>query len=108
MIECLSAMILPNWAYNMIAPVSMDDVIDKLAMLVERSPKENEVFNITRPKVMNYQELFEHIATILDKHLFILHLPTILIRLSRYWIKEKMNGKENVKKHLKKNKMNNK
>jgi hypothetical protein len=29
----------------------MDDVIDKLAMLVERSPKENEVFNITRPKV---------------------------------------------------------
>ena len=84
MIERLSAMILPNWAYNMIAPVSMDDVIDKLAMLVERSPKENEVFNITRPKVMNYQELFERIATILDKHLFILHLPTILIRLSRY------------------------
>ena len=40
MIERLSAMILPNWAYNMIAPVSMDDVIDKLAMLVERSPKE--------------------------------------------------------------------
>jgi hypothetical protein len=34
----------------MIAPVCMDDVIDKLAMLVERSPKENEVFNITRPK----------------------------------------------------------
>ena len=32
-------MILPNWAYNMIAPVSMDDVIDKLAMLVERSLK---------------------------------------------------------------------
>lgn len=101
MIERLSAMILPNWAYNMIAPVYMDDVIDKLAMLVERSPKENEVFNITRPKVMNYQELFERIATILDKHLFILHLPTILIRLSRYWIKEKMNGKENVKKALK-------
>lgn len=101
MIECLLTMILPNWAYNMIAPVSMDDVIDKLAMLVERSPKENEVFNITRPKVMNYQELFERIATILDKHLFILHLPTILIRLSRYWIKEKMNGKENVKKALK-------
>lgn len=101
MIERLSAMILPNWAYNMIAPVSMDDVIDKLAMLVERSPKENEVFNITRPKVMNYQELFERIATTLDKRLFILHLPTILIRLSRCWIKEKMNGKENVKKALK-------
>ena len=40
MIERLSAMILPNWAYNMIAPVCMDDVIDKLAMLVERSLKE--------------------------------------------------------------------
>ena len=101
MIERLSAMILPNWAYNMIAPVSMDDVIDKLAMLVERSPKENEVFNITRPKVMNYQELFERTATIFDKRLSTLHLPTIPIRLSRCWIKEKMNGEENVKKALK-------
>ena len=101
MIERLSAMILPNWAYNMIAPVCMDDVIDKLAMLVERSPKENEVFNITRPKVMNYQELFERTATIFDKRLSTLHLPTIPIRLSRCWIKEKMNGKENVKKALK-------
>ena len=47
MIERLPAMILPNWAYNMIAPVSIDDVIDKLAMLVERSPQENEAFDIT-------------------------------------------------------------
>ena len=70
----------------MIAPVSMDDVIDKLAMLVERSLKKMKLFNITRPKVMNYQELFERIATILDKHL--LYSLTILIRLSRYWIKE--------------------
>lgn len=101
MIERLPAMILPNWAYNMIEPVSVDDVIDKLAMLVERSPKENEVFNITRPKVMNYQELFERTATIFDKRLSTLHLPTIPIRLSRCWIKEKMNGEENVKKALK-------
>ena len=28
MIERLPAMILPNWAYNMIEPVSVDDVID--------------------------------------------------------------------------------
>ena len=101
MIERLPAMILPNWAYNMIEPVSVDDVIDKLAMLVERSPKENEVFNITRPKVMNYQQLFERTATIFDKRLSTLHLPTIPIRLSRCWIKEKMNGEENVKKALK-------
>ena len=92
MIERLPAMILPNWAYNMIEPVSV---------LVERSPKENEVFNITRPKVMNYQELFERTATIFDKRLSTLHLPTIPIRLSRCWIKEKMNGEENVKKALK-------
>ena len=87
MIERLPAMILPNWAHNMIAPVSIDDVIDKLAMLVERSPQENEAFDITGPKVMNYQELFERTAAILDKRLPTLNLPIIPIWLSRFWVR---------------------
>lgn len=88
MIERLPAMILPNWTHNMIAPISIDDVIDKLAMLVERSPQENEIFDITGPEVMNYQELFEHTASILNKRLPTLNLPIISIWLSRFWIRQ--------------------
>ncbi|MCE5089465.1 NAD(P)H-binding protein [Staphylococcus devriesei] len=86
LVERLPAMVLPSWAYNLIAPVSIEDVIDKLAALVDRSPNENEAFDITGPDIMNYKELIGRTAKVLDKKLPILDLPIIPIWLSRYWV----------------------
>lgn len=86
LVDRLPAMILPNWAYHMIAPVAIEDVIEKLAALVDRSPDENEAFDITGPEVMNYKELIKRTANVLDKPLPILDLPIIPIWASRYWV----------------------
>ena len=59
LVERLPGMVLPSWAYNMIAPVSINDVINKLALLVERTPQHNESFDITGPEIMNYKELIQ-------------------------------------------------
>lgn len=86
LVERLPGMILPSWAYNMIAPVAIEDVIHKLAALVERSPKENEAFDISGPEIMNYKELIQRTANVLDKRLPIIDLPIIPIWVSRYWV----------------------
>ena len=39
LVERLPAMVLPSWAYNKIAPVAIDDVIDGLAALLIEHPK---------------------------------------------------------------------
>ena len=57
LVERLPGMVLPSWAYNMIAPVSINDVINKLALLVERTPQHNESFDITGPEIMNYKRI---------------------------------------------------
>ena len=72
-------MVLPSWAYNMIAPVSINDVINKLALLVERTPQHNESFDITGPEIMNYKELIQRTAVVLNKRLPIVDLPIIPI-----------------------------
>lgn len=87
LVERLPAMILPNWAYNMIAPVSILDVVERLAALVERSPNENEAFDVTGPEVMNYKELIERTAKVLDKNLPTVDLPIIPIWVSKFWVK---------------------
>ncbi|SUM47888.1 Uncharacterised protein [Staphylococcus chromogenes] len=79
-------MILPSWAYNMIAPVSINDVINKLALLVERAPQQNETFDVTGPEIMNYKELIQRTAAVLNKRLLIVDLPIIPIWSSRYWV----------------------
>ena len=79
-------MVLPSWAYNMIAPVAIEDVIDGLAALVERSPSENESIDISGPETMNYKELIQRTAKVLDKPLPMLDLPIIPIIVSRYWV----------------------
>ena len=79
-------MVLPSWAYNMIAPVSINDVINKLALLVERTPQHNESFDITGPEIMNYKELIQRTAVVLNKRLPIVDLPIIPIWVSRYWV----------------------
>ncbi|PNZ65650.1 NAD-dependent epimerase/dehydratase family protein [Staphylococcus croceilyticus] len=86
LVDRLPAMILPSWAYHMIAPVAIEDVINKLAALVDRLPNENEAFDITGPEVMNYKELIKRTASVLDKPLPILDLPIIPIWASRYWV----------------------
>lgn len=86
LVERLPGMILPSWAYNMIAPVSINDVINKLALLVERAPQQNETFDITGPEIMNYKELIQRTATVLNKRLPIVDLPIIPIWISRYWV----------------------
>ena len=78
-------MVLPSWAYNMIAPVSINDVINKLALLVERTPQHNESFDITGPEIMNYKELIQR-TVVLNKRLPIVDLPIIPIWVSRYWV----------------------
>ena len=86
LVERLPAMVLPSWAYNMIAPVAIEDVIDGLAALVERSPSENESIDISGPETMNYKELIQRTAKVLDKPLPMLDLPIIPIIVSRYWV----------------------
>jgi hypothetical protein len=36
--------------------------INKLALLVERTPQHNESFDITGPEIMNYKELIQRTA----------------------------------------------
>ena len=79
-------MVLPSWAYNKIAPVAIDDVIDGLAALENRTPKDNEAIDITGPEVMNYKTLIQRTANVLDKRLPMLDLPIIPIIVSRYWV----------------------
>lgn len=86
LVERLPGMVLPSWAYHMIAPVSINDVIDKLALLVERTPQHNEAFDITGPEIMNYKELIQRTAVVLNKRLPIVDLPIIPIWVSRYWV----------------------
>lgn len=86
LVERLPAMVLPSWAYNKIAPVAIEDVIDGLAALVERSPSENESIDISGPETMNYKELIQRTAKVLDKPLPMLDLPIIPIIVSRYWV----------------------
>ncbi|UTF81984.1 NAD(P)H-binding protein [Staphylococcus epidermidis] len=86
LVERLPAMVLPSWAYNKIAPVAIDDVIDGLAALVNRTPKDNEAIDITGPEVMNYKTLIQRTANVLDKRLPMLDLPIIPIIVSRYWV----------------------
>lgn len=86
LVERLPGMILPSWAYNMIAPVSINDVINKLALLVERAPQQNETFDVTGPEIMNYKELIQRTAAVLNKRLPIVDLPIIPIWISRYWV----------------------
>ncbi len=86
LVERLPGMVLPSWAYNMIAPVSINDVINKLALLVERTPQHNESFDITGPEIMNYKELIQRTAVVLNKRLPIVDLPIIPIWVSRYWV----------------------
>ncbi|GGI33915.1 NAD(P)H-binding protein [Staphylococcus chromogenes] len=86
LVERLPGMILPSWAYNMIAPVSINDVINKLALLVERAPQQNETFDVTGPEIMNYKELIQRTAAVLNKRLLIVDLPIIPIWSSRYWV----------------------
>ncbi|MBF2756774.1 NAD(P)H-binding protein [Staphylococcus sp. GDY8P57P] len=86
LVERLPGMVLPSWAYHMIAPVSINDVIDKLALLVKRTPQHNEAFDITGPEIMNYKELIQRTAVVLNKRLPIVDLPIIPIWVSRYWV----------------------
>lgn len=86
LVERLPGMVLPSWAYNMIAPVSINDVINKLALLVERTPQHNESFDIIGPEIMNYKELIQRTAVVLNKRLPIVDLPIIPIWVSRYWV----------------------
>ena len=86
LVERLPAMVLPSWAYNKIAPVAIEDVIDGLAALVESSPSENESIDISGPETMNYKELIQRTAKVLDKPLPMLDLPIIPIIVSRYWV----------------------
>lgn len=86
LVKRLPAMVLPSWAYNKIAPVAIDDVIDGLAALVNRTPKDNEAIDITGPEVMNYKTLIQRTANVLDKRLPMLDLPIIPIIISRYWV----------------------
>lgn len=88
LVERLPAMVLPSWAYNKIAPVAIDDVIDGLAALVNRTPKDNEAIDITGPEVKNYKTLIQRTANVLDKRkrLPMLDLPIIPIIVSRYWV----------------------
>lgn len=88
LVERLPAMVLPSWAYNKIVPVAIDDVIDGLAALVNRTPKDNEAIDITGPEVMNYKTLIQRTANVLDKRkrLPMLDLPIIPIIVSRYWV----------------------
>ncbi|MBL7584384.1 NAD(P)H-binding protein [Staphylococcus saccharolyticus] len=86
LVERLPAMILPSWAYNKIAPVAIEDVINGLVAMVDRSPTENEAIDISGPETMNYKELILRTAQVLDKPLPMLDLPIIPIIVSRYWV----------------------
>ena len=78
---------MPKWAYNTTLPVAIDDVIDGLYKIVERTPNENESIDIGGPSHMTYKDLFNQTAEVLDKRLPTMDLPIIPIWLSKYWVK---------------------
>lgn len=87
LVDRLSGLLLPKWAYNTTLPVAIDDVIDGLYKIVERNPNENESIDIGGPSHMTYKDLFKQTAEVLDKRLPTIDLPIIPIWLSKYWVK---------------------
>ncbi|QDW83406.1 NAD-dependent epimerase/dehydratase family protein [Staphylococcus pasteuri] len=87
LVERLPGLLLPKWAYNTTLPVAIDDVINGLYKIVERTPNENESIDIGGPSHMTYKDLFNQTAEVLDKRLPTMDLPIIPIWLSKYWVK---------------------
>lgn len=87
LVERLPGLLLPQWAYNTTLPVAIEDVINGLYKIVERSPHTNESIDIGGPTHMTYKDLFKQTAEVLDKRLPTLDLPIIPIWLSKYWVK---------------------
>lgn len=86
LVERLPAMLVPRWTRTPTQPIALDDVLELLAQVVDRSEFDGGTWDIGGPDVVTYRQMIADVAELTERRRVLLPAPLFSPRLSRLWV----------------------
>ncbi len=86
LVEKLPFMIAPKWLNSQCQPISIVDVIDYLAKVLNNKNCLNQSFDIGGPNRLNYKDMLLRFAKVRGLKRYILIVPVLTPKLSSMWL----------------------
>ena len=84
--ERLPVMICPRWVFTRIQPISIDDVLEYLAVSLETPAARGRVVEIGGADAMTYGDMMRGYAAARGLRRLLIAVPVLTPRLSSYWV----------------------
>ncbi|MEM1116798.1 MAG: NAD(P)H-binding protein [Bacteroidota bacterium] len=86
LVRRLPAMVLPKWTESDTQPIALRDVIRTIRLVLGHPEAYDGTFDVAGPDVMNYREMMERTADVMNLERPMYGVPFITPRLSTLWV----------------------
>jgi uncharacterized protein YbjT (DUF2867 family) len=86
LVKKLPVMITPRWVKSMCQPIAISTVLEYLTAVIKLPETRGKIFDIGGDEVLSYSEMMRQVATVMNKKLYIIHVPVLTPKLSAYWL----------------------
>ncbi|MEO0558083.1 MAG: NAD-dependent epimerase/dehydratase family protein [Bacteroidota bacterium] len=86
LVRRLPAMVLPAWTDSDTQPIALRDVVRAIEHVLGKPDAYEGVFDVAGPDVMNYREMMEQTADVMNLERPMFGIPLITPRLSTLWV----------------------
>ena len=86
LVKKLPVMVTPKWVKSQCEPISIQNVIDYLALCLDEPRTINQVLEIGSGDILTYAGMMRQVAEVMEKKLWIISVPVLTPRLSAYWL----------------------
>lgn len=84
--ERVPIMVCPKWVYSKVQPIAIRNVLQYLAMAIEKPETENEIIEIGGKDVMTYADMMKTYARVNELKRILMPVPVLTPKLSSYWV----------------------
>lgn len=86
LVERLPVMLCPKWTESLTSPVSLKRVVQTLIESVEKDQHKNKTYDLGEATPLNYQEMMQASAWVLNKRRLFFRIPLFSPGLSKLWV----------------------
>ncbi len=86
LVRKLPVMITPKWLHQLAQPISVENVMEYLTLVLGNGQCLGKTFEIGGPDVLSYKELLLRVAELQHLKRWIITVPVLTPKLSAYWL----------------------
>lgn len=86
LVERLPVMLCPKWTESLTSPVSLNKITECLIKSVESEEHKNQTYDVGEAIPLNYQEMMQASAWVLERKRFFFRFPFFSPGLSKLWV----------------------